>query len=146
MKFYDEKSLSVRGLVEPNLDRKYPFQRLPQQYKETVRKEIWELSENSAGVSISFISDTTKVAVKWSVKHDLKMNHMTDAGIKGVDLYERKNNNWHYIGTGLPNRKDNEQILLREAQPEPREYRLYLPLYDTVTNIQIGLDLSLIHI
>ena len=140
MKYYDTKSLHAQGLAEPSLAREYPFQRLPQQYKKSVRKEVWELSENSAGISISFLSDTTEIVVKWSVKHDLKMNHMTDAGIKGIDLYEKKNDNWHYIGTGLPNGKDNEQTLLKGASKTLREYYLYLPLYDTVTNLQLGLD------
>ena len=140
MKYYDTKSLHAQGLAESNLAREYPFQRLPQQYKKSVRKEVWELSENSAGVSISFLSNTTEIIVKWSLKHDLKMNHMTDAGIKGIDLYEKKDNAWHYIGTGLPNGKDNEQTLLKGASKTLREYYLYLPLYDTVTNLQLGLD------
>ena len=140
MKYYDTKSLRAQGLAESDLAREYPFQRLPQKYKKSVRKEVWELSENSAGVSISFLSDTTEIVVKWSIKHDLKMNHMTDAGIKGVDLYEKKNDTWNYIGTGLPNGKDNEHMLLKGASKTLREYCLYLPLYDTVTNLQLGLD------
>ena len=88
MKFIDSKSLIAYGLVAPNLDRKYPFQRLPQKYKETVRGELWDLSENSAGVCIPFSSDTSELTIKWSVKNDIWMNHMTDAGIKGIDLYE----------------------------------------------------------
>ena len=140
MKYYDTKSLRAQGLAESDLARECPFQRLPQKYKKSVRKEVWELSENSAGVNISFFSDTTEIVVKWSIKHDLKMNHMTDAGIKGVDLYEKKNDTWHYIGTGLPNGKDNEHMLLKGASKTLREYCLYLPLYDTVTNLQLGLD------
>ena len=110
MKFIDSKSLLAHGLVAPNLDREYPFQRLPQKYKKTVRNELWDLSENSAGVCIPFSSNTRKLTIKWSVKNDLRMNHMTDAGIKGIDLYERRNKNWYYIGTGLPDGKENEEI------------------------------------
>ncbi len=73
MKYYNTKSLYAQGLAESSLAREYPFQRLAQKYKKSVRKEVWELSENSAGVSISFLSDTTEIVVKWSVKHDLKM-------------------------------------------------------------------------
>ena len=87
MKFFNQQSLKAQGLVEPSSDRDHPFQRLPQKYTETIRKEVWDLSENSAGVSVLFSSDTVNLSVKWSLKHDLRMNHMTDAGIKGVDLY-----------------------------------------------------------
>ena len=140
MKFFDPKSLKAQGLVEPSLDREHPFQRLPQKYKKTVREEVWDLSENSAGVSILFSSDTVNLSVKWSVKHNLRMNHMTDAGIKGVDLYTKRNKNWQYTNTCLPNGKQNEQILFEDIEKKNREYCLYLPLYDTLTDMQIGLD------
>ena len=140
MKYFDPKSLKAQGLVEPSLDREHPFQRLPQKYKKTVREEVWDLSENSAGVSILFSSDTANLSVKWSIKHDLRMNHMTDAGIKGVDLYTKRNKNWQYTKTCLPNGKQNEQILFKDIEKKNREYCLYLPLYDTLTDMQIGLD------
>ena len=140
MKFFDPKSFKAQGLVKPTLDRKHPFQRLPQKYKKTVREEVWDLSENSAGVSILFSSDTANLSVKWSVKHDLSMNHMTDAGIKGIDLYTKRNNNWYYTNTCLPNGKENEQILFEDIEKKNREYCLYLPLYDTLIDMQIGLD------
>ena len=140
MKYFDPKSLKAQGLVEPSLDREHPFQRLPQKYKETIRKEVWDLSENSAGVSVLFSSDTVKLSVKWSLKHDLRMNHMTDAGIKGVDLYEKRDQNWYYIGTCLPNGKENDQILFEDIERKKREYCLFLPLYDTLIDMRIGLD------
>ena len=140
MKFFDAISLKAQGLVEPSSDRDHPFQRLPQKYKETIRKEVWDLSENSAGVSVLFSSDTVKLSVKWSLKHDLRMNHMTDAGIKGVDLYEKRDQNWYYIGTCLPNGKENDQILFEDIERKKREYCLFLPLYDTLIDMRIGLD------
>ena len=140
MKFFDPKSLKAQGLLEPSLDRKYPFQRLPKKYKETVRGELWDLSENSAGVCIPFSSNTRKLTVKWSVKNDLRMNHMSDACIKGVDLYEKRGQNWYYFGTGLPNISNNEQIFFEGVEKKKREYCLFLPLYDTIIDIQLGID------
>lgn len=140
MRYYDIKAPYAQGLIEVDRPRDYPVQRLPQKYQESVRKEVWELSENSAGVSISFISDTSDLFVKWSLKHDFKMHHMTDVGIKGVDLYQKKDNTWSYLATGIPTGMDNEQYLLRGLPRVSRQYRLHLPLYDTITNIQIGID------
>ena len=65
---------------------------------------------------------------------------MTDAGIKGIDLYTKRNNNWYYTNTCLPNGKENEQILFEDIEKKNREYCLYLPLYDTLIDMQIGLD------
>ena len=140
MKFFNPQSLKAQGLVEPSSDSDHPFHRLPQKYKESIRKEVWDLSENSAGVSVLFSSDTVKLSVKWSLKHDLRMNHMTDAGIKGLDLYEKRDQNWYYIGTCLPNGKENDQILFEDIERKKREYCLFLPLYDTLIDMRIGLD------
>ena len=140
MKFHQIKSFQAEGILEPNSTRNHPMQRLPQKFKLDLRPEVWELSENSAGVCVSFFSNTKQLSIKWSLKHNNKMNHMTDAAIKGVDLYYKKLNKWIYIDTGLPNSKDNEQVLFSVKSRKKREFRLHLPLYDTITDIQIGFD------
>ena len=53
---------------------------------------------------------------------------------------QKRNNNWYYTNTGLPDGKENEEILFENIKKKKREYCLYLPLYDTTDNIQIGLD------
>ncbi len=139
MQYHHIKPIQAQGLVHPNLERDHRMQRLPQTFKGSIRKEVWKLSENSAGVSIPFVSDTSELLVKWSLKHDQKMNHMTDVGIKGIDLYHKKNGAWKFLNTGIPTKKENKEYLFKGFSPELREYRLHLPLYDTVTDIQFGL-------
>ena len=67
-------SRDAQGLVESNRERKILFQRLPQRYEKSLRKEVWKLSENSAGVSISFKTNSSELSVKWTVKLDFSMN------------------------------------------------------------------------
>ena len=112
---------------------------MPQYYKETIRKEVWDLSENSAGVSVSFKSNSSELMVRWTVKLDFKMNHMTDVGVKGVDLYHKDNGSWRYFSSGIPSEK-NSELLIKGLSNKMSEYRLHLPLYDTVTSLQIGID------
>ena len=140
MKYYNYKSFIIQGLVEPKLDRQYPFQRIPDQYRESVREELWNLSQNSAGVSITFQTNSSKIIAQWKVKLDFKMNHMTDVGIKGLDLYEFKNNNWCYNSTGLPIGKNTEQVIFNNPKNKLRTFRLHLPLYDTITDLKIGIN------
>ena len=140
MKYFTFKSSDAQNVIDESGNREYPFQRLPDKYKKNVRKEVWSLSQNSAGLSIRFKTNSKKVIFKWSVKNDFKMNHMTDVGIKGIDLYHKKNGAWKFLNTGIPTKKENKQYLFKGFSPELREYRLHLPLYDTVTDIQFGLD------
>ena len=121
--YIDIYSKDSQGLVEPNRERKILFQRLPQHYQESVRKDVWELSENSAGVSISFKTNSSELSVKWTVKLDFSMNHMTDVGVKGVDLYYKENGRWDYLSSGTPSGKSNKKSLFKGMSEKTREYR-----------------------
>ena len=52
MKYFTPKPSEALNIIEPKEPRKYPFQRFPDKYKESIRKEVWELSENNAGTCI----------------------------------------------------------------------------------------------
>ena len=140
MKFFDSKTLIVQGITEPSLYREYPYQRIPDHYRKTLRKELWDFSQDSAGVSITFQTNSSKILLKWKVKNDFKMKHMTDTAIKGLDLYEFRHNNWIYASTGIPKNKKNEQVLFQNKNEIMRKFRLHLPLYDIITDLKIGID------
>ncbi len=140
IKYIDIYSKDTQGLVEPDEERKILFQRLPQRYKGSLRKEVWELSENSAGVSVSFKSNTSELAVKWVIKLDFSMNHMTDVGVKGIDIYYKENGRWDYLSSGIPSGKSNKAFLFKGLSDKTREYRLHFPLYTSVTSLQIGIN------
>jgi len=68
------------------------------------------------------------------------MDHMPDTGIKGVDLYFKNGQEWQYINTGRPQGFINEYKLIENMSEEMKEFRIFLPLYDGVKNIEIGID------
>ncbi len=70
---------------------------------------------------------------------DFSMNHMTDVGVKGIDLYYKENATWRYLSSGLPSGKKSE-VSIEGLSNQNREYRLHLPLYDIVTSLQIGIN------
>ena len=72
--------------------------------------------------------------------NDRKMNHMAETGIKGVDLYARVGNYWQFVNTGRPTVVKNEALIIENMTPVMREYRLFLPLYDGVSALEIGID------
>ena len=41
-----------------------------------------ELSENSSGISLTFLTDTSDLHVEWTLKNNFKMNHMSEVGIR----------------------------------------------------------------
>ena len=74
------------------------------------------------------------------------MDHMPETGIKGVDLYFRNKDKWQYLNTGrykIQRKIKCQKVYSVENMTlEEREYKVYLPLYDGVKNIEIGIDSS----
>ena len=68
------------------------------------------------------------------------MNHMAETGIKGVDLYYKNDNGWQYINTGRPQGIDNDYLLVDNMTEKLREFKIFLPLYDGVENIEVGIN------
>ena len=69
------------------------------------------------------------------------MNHMTDTGAKGLDLYcLQKNGDWRFVNSARPKGKTNQVTIIKNMHPEEREYMLYLPLYDGLISLSIGVD------
>lgn len=66
---------------------------------------------------------------------------MTDVGIKGLDLYcWEGNGQWRFVNSARPNGKTNQVTVIANMQPKEREYMLYLPLYDGLVALSIGVD------
>lgn len=117
------------------------YERFPDSLKHISRTPLWNLSRNSAGMAIRFRSNSTAVAVKWTVLSNTHMNHMTDTGAKGLDLYcLQKNGNWRFVNSARPKGKTNQAIIIKNMHPEEREYMLYLPLYDGLVSLSVGID------
>tara|TARA_B110000444_G_C18827164_1_gene590989 strand:+ start:23 stop:1018 length:996 start_codon:yes stop_codon:yes gene_type:complete len=140
MKFYDGNKFFIEGIIESSSQRENTYDRLPKVYKNTLRKELWDLSKNSSGVAIKFMTDSKSINIKWVLINNMSMNHMPNTGIKGVDLYSKSDDIWEYVNTGIPEGIKNEQVLLKNSKKKLREYVLYLPLYEGTKNIQIGID------
>ncbi len=140
MKFFGIESFLIQGTSINSSLKDSPYDRLPLSSKNLVRKEIWDLSKNSAGISIKFITDSQSVTVKWLLLNNFKMNHMPNSGIKGIDLYCRSSKRWQYVGSGIPQGKSNEQTIIKNLSIKKREFKLYLPLYDGLKKLEIGIQ------
>jgi hypothetical protein len=140
--YYGKEHFLIEGTGVAESEKESPYDRLPASYKDKVRKPVWDLSKNSAGISIRFNSNSTSINVRWALLNDTKMNHMAETGIKGIDLYCKLNGIWTYVNTGKPTAKENEANLISSLSPIEREYKLYLPLYDGTTKVEIGIDNS----
>ena len=151
--YYGRQHFLIEGTAILDSLKESPYDRLPISYKEKVREPVWDLSKASAGITVRFHSNSTTINLKWTVLNDLDMSHMAATGIKGIDLYTKYNNKWRYVTTAgalvglktyqnksMPADSINEYELIKNMTPEFREYKLFLPLYDGVTKLEVGID------
>ncbi len=123
-----------------------PFDRLPQSAKNQVREAVWNLSRESAGMMIRFRTNASSISVRYMVSSDFAMNHMPATGVSGVDLYSISNDgDWMWC---RGRREFSDTVRYHFGQLKPgdgyhrrgREYRLYLPLYNQVNWLEIGVE------
>jgi len=118
------------------------FSRLPEDLKEETRKAVWDLGLNSAGIAVRFSTDSKRIGVRWTLLNNFFMNHMAGTGIRGIDFYFLgKDDKWHFLTTAQPsNKAENEKTVLNNLDGTEHEFMAYLPLYDGVKSVEIGID------
>lgn len=138
--WYDARELVIEGRGWQDTEEFYD--RLPARAKGVVRNPVWDLSRNSTGISVRFSTDATAVKVRWSLRHEqLALEHMPATGVSGVDLYIRtEGGRWGWLAVGRPSQcPANQKDLVGGLPPGWHEFLLYLPLYNGVSSVQVGI-------
>lgn len=140
-----EKAL-VHGQIVPAEKRSNYYYRFPDAYRKNVRDVIWSLSKNNAGESIRFYTNSKKITVRYSVEDSHAYNHMPATGKSGVDMYAYDENgkqkwcaaNYSFGDTVVYN---YEKLYYdKPIHSLGYEYTLYLPPYNSVKWLEIGVD------
>jgi len=138
--WHDVKSWGVEGRGWTQTERF--FDRLPTKAKGKVRDAVWNLSRHSAGMCARFESDATAIWARYTLTSaSLAMPHMPATGVSGLDLYAQDcTGRWRWLAAARADRGPTLELKLIEGiQPGRRAYLLYLPLYNGVESLQIGL-------
>lgn len=133
--WYDAATMRMegRGWDEPGR----AFHRLPARAEGRVTAEVWRLEANTAGLAVRFATDSASIHARWSGGG--AMQHMPATGVSGVDLYARGESGWKFVAGGRP--KDGETTrTLTSGRTGMGDYRLYLPLYQKVDYLEIGVE------
>jgi hypothetical protein len=138
VRWYDIRQLGVEG--QGWTDTMAPYDRLPSRAKGVVRDAVWNLSRDSAGMCVRFKTAATKIHARWTLtKAKLEMPHMPATGVSGVDLYAKDDKGtWRWVACGKPAAKTTEIVLANGLAAGEREYLVYLPLYNGVEFLEVG--------
>lgn len=138
VKYFEASNFPLYGKITNDTETRY--QRLPQELKGTIRDRLWYLGTNSAGLYIRFRTNTKSIYATWAVSSNAALNHMASVGVKGLDLYCYKDKRWQFVNTGKPLDSETTGTIIENMPGDLMEYMLYLPLYDGLTKLEIGVD------
>ncbi len=140
--WYDIRQLGVEGQGWAAADLKSPYDRLPAKAEGKAPASVWGLSHDSTGLAVRFVTDAKTIHTRWTLNDaNLAMPHMPATGVSGIDLYVKDSGTtWRWLSIGQPKAQTNSIALVSNLPAGEREYMLYLPLYNGVKNVELGLD------
>lgn len=140
--WYDVTEWGVEGRAWIDQPRQRWFDRFPASAEGKVTGAVWSLSRDSAGMLVRFQTDAAAIGADYVLRSDrLAMPHMPATGVSGVDLYARDGDGqWRWVNVTRPDKKEVRQVIQADLAPGSREYALYLPLYNGVESLKIGVS------
>ncbi len=124
---------------EPGVLCRLPVGMLPE-CNEGVQSLAWHL----AGACVRFSTDADRIAILWELITTGNMPHFAASGQSGLELYEETDEGVFHIKNIIPAMNDGHGCHARQSYTTPlpgsmRNYVLYLPLYNGLKELQIGL-------
>lgn len=124
------------------------FHRLPDRLKEQVSKAVWGNSLQCGGLSVKFLSTTNHIAVRYVLTGRGNHPNMAWLNHSGVDLYATEpDGTSHWVGNhmGWRIKGDSVTITYKPITNNKRFghrmlYELYLPPYNGLKSLEVGVD------
>ena len=135
----------IDGQAWPN-EVQSRYDRLPNRAEKAVREAVWHFSKHTAGLKIRFRSNASEIRIRYKVNDKIAMSHMPATGVSGVDLYAKNSSGKWMWCRGDYSFGDTVTYNFKNITPNDeyhklgREYHLYLPLYNSVEWLEIGVE------
>jgi len=140
--WHDVSTWGVEGRAWTDLERLRWFDRFPSVAAQSVTAKVWELSRDSAGMMVRFETNSPEIWADYTLKEArLNGSNMTPIGASGLDLYARDETGaWRWAGVARPSQQQVKTKIISGLAPGSREYAVYLPLYNGIENLSIGVS------
>lgn len=139
--YHDASTLNVIGKAIPTIK---PFTRIDTSAYKFNDEVIEEYACHSTGLAVLFATDSPFIKAKWQTSPKNASENMTAIAQKGLDLYIRQDGEWVFAGVGRPKMDKGPEYamhsgtIVKEMAPGRKECLLYLPLYDRLDSLFIG--------
>lgn len=125
------------------------FVRMPSGIADSVSKNVGILNANTAGGRIRFSTDSTRISVSVKYRGLTSAPHLSFLGACGCVLLEERENETTFVYSFMPGYYGNKQekkiengysITKKIDGGTVKNYILYLPNYNDVSELKIGID------
>lgn len=141
VRYYNASELNVIGKAIPTTK---DFTRIDTAAYKFNDKVIDEYACHSTGLAVLFATDSPFIRARWITSEKNAAENMTAIAQKGLDLYIRQDGKWVFAGVGRPDMEKgpaydhHEGTIVKSMAPGRKECLLYLPLYDRLDSLFIG--------
>lgn len=118
--------------------------RFPNRAKNTINSRVWFLSRNSAGLAIYFRTNSNFIKISYQCLNNFSKFNIPATGVSGIDLLSRtQSNDWVSVKSTYLFEPSIQKVTYTYNETRKSdnnkgfEYRLYLPLYNTVDQLKI---------
>lgn len=137
IKYTNASALHITGKLRENAPG---FHRLDTASYPALPTGIKHLLTNSAGIAVTFTTNSSTIWAKWCVSNAKTYENMTAIANKGLDLYVKRDGKWQFAGVGRPSALCSNYQITKNMEGGKKEFLLYLPLYDELTKLEIGVE------
>ena len=107
------------------------------------RENLKNLAMHPSGAYVSFKTNSSSIQLRVKNASAAYMAHMSACGQGGLDLYVLKDDgNYCFLNTTKINRAEYEITLMKDMDKKERIFRIYLPLYIALHELEIGVDID----
>lgn len=138
IRYVDASTLTVIGKAMPT---EQPYNRI-----DTTRYKATKATRNHCyyptGMAVVFRTDSPVIKARWTTTGRTPGVNWTAIAQKGLDLYIRRDGKWVTAGVGRPKvsgkNNQHEDTIINDMAPGEKECLLYLPLYDALSKLELG--------
>ena len=143
VRYYNAAELNVIGKAIPTSKDFTRIDTTAYKFNDDV---IDEFASHSTGLAVLFATDSPFIKARWITSGKNASENMTAIAQKGLDLYIKQEGKWVFAGVGRPLMdkgplyEHHEGTIVKSMAPGRKECLLYLPLYDRLDSLYIGIE------
>lgn len=119
------------------------YNRFPSRAKSVIPEPVYQASKFSTGISVVFYSNSPKITIDYELENKIEASsYMSRLAKSGIDLYASNQNGvWYKCTADIKYSETSCQTEFSSLKTDDKyTYRLYLPSYNIVKEVKIGVE------